>query len=157
MARELLQRAVQQASRAGTKQSRLVEGVRWLLATTCIPPELIMVDTPALVNVPNVPYAIKALLVTAGLRVDYQQLASAARRQLTGFHQWGAVEKEQQVPTGLPVAAEVICCIGTRHYDYLPDLMVSAQERTRHAMQCTTPVTSLVSRSFKPSMYFTGS
>lgn len=78
--------------------------------------------TPDVIAVPNVPAALAAALVAAGLRPTFEQLEAAARRQQPGISVWVRAECTQLPPIALEA------CLG------------SPQVSTR--VMCTNTVTS---------------
>lgn len=113
LARKLLGLAVRQCSITSDAKaiSQLGRGVQWLLTHPRIPSDLVSEEAPALLSIPNVPLAVIEQLVAAGIRISYEQLATAARSQLEGVHNWVVAGLEADTPISIPWAAELVCCM----------------------------------------------
>lgn len=115
-ARHLLLAAVQQTAACSSVGvfthliDRHTESIAWLLRTASIPNGVMLQDSSSYVNIPEVPLGICEMLVTAGVRISYKQLVSAARSLVQGVEAWVVAQEQLGVePEEVPEAIAVLC------------------------------------------------
>jgi hypothetical protein len=82
-------------------QDRCIGSIRWLCSLAG--PDAVQAATAT--AVPGVPAAVADVLLDAGVRISYQQLLSAAQKQLWQMHVW-----LKSGLTALPAWVEQIVC-----------------------------------------------
>lgn len=109
---DIILRAVQAAADclAASSDQKHLQVLKWLLKAAG-QAAVSRVDAAPILQVPTVPTAAAAALVSAGLRVTYQQLIKAASNCVPGFEVWMKAHEELGVPNVfVPGWAAAVCC-----------------------------------------------
>lgn len=119
LARRWLLTAVQQAASCRYGKVSLEEAttfgtacstIDWLLKTALISPEMLAQDSVQYLSIPNVPLNICEQLVKAGVRVNYEDLVSAARNCVERLHHWVQACDNVGSSATLEPSVRAVCC-----------------------------------------------